>query len=55
MKKEIKVVLVGLGYIGLPAAALIASKGIQVHSVDINQQVVDTDQTGEDSHRGTRS
>lgn len=32
----------GLGYIGLPTAALIASKGINVNGVDINKQVVDT-------------
>ena len=32
----------GLGYIGLPTAALIASKGIQVLGVDIQQSVVDT-------------
>ncbi len=42
MKKDLKVVLVGLGYIGLPTAALIASKGIRVQGVDINQKVVDT-------------
>ncbi len=34
--------MMGLGYIGLPTAALIASKGTRVHGVDINQQVVDT-------------
>ena len=32
----------GLGYIGLPTAALIASRKIRVHGVDINQHVVDT-------------
>jgi UDP-N-acetyl-D-mannosaminuronic acid dehydrogenase len=32
----------GLGYIGLPTAALIASKGIDVLGVDINPEVVDT-------------
>jgi len=32
----------GLGYIGLPTAALIASKGIKVYGVDINKEVVDT-------------
>ena len=36
------VTIMGLGYIGLPTAALIASKGINVHGVDINKQVVDT-------------
>ncbi len=37
-----EVVMVGLGYIGLPTAALIAEGGTFVHGVDINQQVVDT-------------
>lgn len=37
-----QVVMVGLGYIGLPTAALIASKGIKVTGVDIHQKVVDT-------------
>ena len=32
----------GLGYIGLPTAALIASRGIKVQGVDVNQSVVDT-------------
>ena len=40
MKPE--VVTVGLGYIGLPTSALIASKGTSVLGVDINQSVVDT-------------
>lgn len=37
-----KVVMMGLGYIGLPTAAVIASKNIHVHGVDISQHVVDT-------------
>ena len=36
------VVMIGLGYIGLPTAALIASNQVKVHGVDINQTVVDT-------------
>jgi UDP-N-acetyl-D-mannosaminuronic acid dehydrogenase len=40
MKPE--VVTIGLGYIGLPTSALIAQNGIQVHGVDINQNVVNT-------------
>ena len=39
---KVKVVTIGLGYIGLPTSALIAQNGIQVHGVDINQNVVDT-------------
>ncbi|MEL1226501.1 MAG: UDP-N-acetyl-D-mannosamine dehydrogenase [Candidatus Neomarinimicrobiota bacterium] len=37
-----KVVTIGLGYIGLPTSALIASNGTNVLGVDINQTVVDT-------------
>ncbi|WP_409416519.1 UDP-N-acetyl-D-mannosamine dehydrogenase [Flavobacterium sp. PS2] len=37
-----EVVMIGLGYIGLPTAALIASKNIRVLGVDINPIVVDT-------------
>jgi UDP-N-acetyl-D-mannosaminuronic acid dehydrogenase len=39
---ELKVVIMGLGYIGLPTAALIASRGIKVQGIDVNQSVVDT-------------
>lgn len=35
-----KVVMMGLGYIGLPTAALISSRKINVHGVDINSEVV---------------
>ena len=40
MKTE--VVTIGLGYIGLPTSALIASYGTNVLGVDVNQKVVDT-------------
>lgn len=39
--------MMGLGYIGLPTAALIASKGINVHGVDVNAKVVETINRGE--------
>jgi UDP-N-acetyl-D-mannosaminuronic acid dehydrogenase len=39
--EKVKVVTIGLGYIGLPTSALIAQNGIQVHGVDVNQRVVD--------------
>lgn len=42
-----EVVMIGLGYIGLPTAALIAERGTYVHGVDINQKVVDTINKGE--------
>lgn len=37
-----KVVFMGLGYIGLPTAAVAASKGVEVLGVDINPDVVNT-------------
>ena len=45
MKPE--VVTIGLGYIGLPTSALIASHGTRVLGVDINQNVVNTINKGE--------
>lgn len=41
-KKTIKITMIGLGYIGLPTAAVIASNKIEVLGVDVNQSVVDT-------------
>lgn len=41
-----KVCVVGLGYIGLPTAALLASRGHQVLGVDISQHAVDTINSG---------
>lgn len=40
------VVMIGLGYIGLPTAALIANNNIHVHGVDINPQIVETINAG---------
>jgi UDP-N-acetyl-D-mannosaminuronic acid dehydrogenase len=37
-----KVQFIGLGYIGLPTAAVVANNGIKVHGVDINKKIVDT-------------
>lgn len=37
-----KICVVGLGYIGLPTAALLASKGYQVDGVDLNNHAVET-------------
>ena len=34
--------VIGLGYIGLPAAAVLASKDVMVIGVDVNQNTVDT-------------
>ena len=45
MKYE-KICILGLGYIGLPYAAVFASHGIKVHGVDINPHVVETLRAG---------
>src|SRR6266478_357196 len=41
-----KIEVIGLGYIGLPTAALIASRGIQVVGIDTNPDVVKTVASG---------
>lgn len=43
---NIKVVVLGLGYIGLPTAAVIARTGAQVLGIDVHQNVVDTINSG---------
>jgi UDP-N-acetyl-D-mannosaminuronic acid dehydrogenase len=45
--KNKKICVMGLGYIGLPTSALLASKGYEVYGVDINQKVVDIINKGE--------
>ena len=42
-----QVAVIGLGYIGLPTAALLASYGWSVCGVDVSQKVVDTVNAGE--------
>ncbi|KPD22101.1 UDP-N-acetyl-D-mannosamine dehydrogenase [Idiomarina zobellii] len=42
-----KICILGLGYIGLPSAALLANKGYQVQGVDVSSHVVDTINRGE--------
>ena len=36
-----KVLIIGLGYIGLPTAAVLASRGVEVVGVDVNHHTVD--------------
>src|SRR3546814_990340 len=43
-----KVSVIGLGYIGLPTAALIARGGAQVVGVDVSAHVVETVNSGRD-------
>lgn len=45
-KKTQKICVVGLGYIGLPTASLLGTKGYDVHGVDVSQDVVDTINSG---------
>ncbi|SER75216.1 UDP-N-acetyl-D-mannosaminuronic acid dehydrogenase [Vreelandella subterranea] len=47
MRLDIMICVVGLGYIGLPSAALLANRGYQVQGVDISPEVVDTINQGE--------
>lgn len=39
--------VIGLGYIGLPTAALIASHGIKVNGIDVNPKIVNTINRGQ--------
>lgn len=39
-KNTLSVCILGLGYIGLPTASLLASKGFRVHGVDINDVLI---------------
>ncbi|NET11881.1 MAG: UDP-N-acetyl-D-mannosamine dehydrogenase [Okeania sp. SIO1H6] len=36
-----KVCVIGLGYVGLPTASLLANRGFQVHGVDVNPMVIE--------------
>ena len=45
--KKPDVCVMGLGYIGLPTAAVIARSGCRVLGVDVNANVVDTINRGE--------
>lgn len=45
-KLKQKIVVMGLGYIGLPTASMLATKGHTVVGVDINQSTVDTINSG---------
>ncbi|MGJ8590126.1 MAG: UDP-N-acetyl-D-mannosamine dehydrogenase [Yoonia sp.] len=42
-----KISVIGLGYIGLPTAAMFASRKIEVVGVDVNQHAIDTINRGE--------
>lgn len=46
VKLQKKICIIGLGYIGLPTASLLATKGYQVLGVDIRSEVVNTINSG---------
>ena len=46
-KSDLKMTVIGLGYIGLPTAAMFASNGVHVMGYDVNQKVVDALNKGE--------
>lgn len=47
MLSDLKICILGLGYIGLPSAALLANRGYQVQGVDVSAEVVDTINRGD--------
>lgn len=47
MDKNLTICISGLGYIGLPTAALLANSGYRVHGVDVVADVVETINRGE--------
>ncbi|MGQ9370035.1 UDP-N-acetyl-D-mannosamine dehydrogenase [Azospirillum sp. ST 5-10] len=47
MKSVSKVSVIGLGYIGLPTAAVFADRGVEVTGIDVNPSVVDSINAGE--------
>jgi UDP-N-acetyl-D-mannosaminuronic acid dehydrogenase len=48
MKKQFKTVcVVGLGYIGLPTAATLATRGLNVIGLEVSQRIVDTVNNGQ--------
>lgn len=46
LKNKQKIVVMGLGYIGLPTASMLATKGHEVLGVDINENAVNTINSG---------
>jgi len=42
-----KICVIGLGYIGLPTASLLANRGYRIHGVDVVQSTVDIINRGE--------
>ena len=47
MSKKRSICIIGLGYIGLPTAAILAARGYEVHGVDVKQEAVKKINNGE--------
>src|SRR3989344_3018093 len=45
-KMETKICVVGLGYVGLPLALLLAEKGFQIYGLDINKEIIEKLKSG---------
>ena len=45
--QHLNISVIGLGYIGLPTAAVLASRGHQVIGVDVNEETINTINKGE--------
>ena len=45
-EKNQKICVIGLGYIGLPTAAVLASRGYTIHGVEVNAQTIQTINSG---------
>jgi UDP-N-acetyl-D-mannosaminuronic acid dehydrogenase len=41
-----KLAVVGMGYIGLPTATVLATRGVQVAGVDVNPRIVEAISNG---------
>lgn len=46
INQNLRICVVGLGYIGLPTAAVLGSRGYQIHGVEINPKAVETINSG---------
>jgi len=47
MRQNVKVLVMGMGYIGLPTAVIAAKSGVRVKGVDINPEIIETLNRGE--------
>ena len=45
-KRELKISILGMGYIGLPTAIIFAKTGFDVYGYDVNRNVIDILKSG---------